>query len=142
MKQTRQTNKKTQSKFNLLTILLALIFCFTSLFACNKPVEPVVITADFSNYQLEDKTLKDFMQILQDEEMLTFETSNGMITSINGTSNTTNSFWMLYTNDAELSNTAWGTIEYNGETFASAIYGFESLTLKDGCIYIWSYQTF
>ena len=136
------TTKQTQLKTTVLTLLLAIVLCFSSLMACSKPVEPVVITANFASYDLEDKTLKDLMVILQNEEEITFTSYDGLITSINGVSNSTNSFWMLYTNDAELSNTAWGTIEYNGETFASAIYGYETLTLKDGCTYIWSYQTF
>ena len=140
----KHTTKSTKLKTAVITLLLAIVLSSPSLIACNKnkSTEPVVITANFSKYDLENKTLKDFMIILQNEEKLSFTSSNGMIDSINGISNTTNSYWMLYTDDTELSNNAWGTIEYNGKTYASAMYGFEDLTLKDGCIYIWSYQTF
>lgn len=138
MKQPRHTKHFT------LTLLMLIITSLFSLFACNEKVEPVVITANFSSYdyELEDKTLKDLMTYLKEDNQLTFESSNGMITSINGKANTTNSFWMLYTDDAELSNTALGTITYNGKTYASASFGFEELSLKDGCTYIWNYQTF
>jgi polar amino acid transport system substrate-binding protein len=77
------------------------------------------------------------------EEVSKYE--NGMVMAINGLYNDVVSWsasWMLYTNDAELSNTAWGTCEYQGEIYGSAMYGAESLTVKNGCRYIWVYQTF
>ena len=39
-------------------------------------------------------------------------------------------------------NAAWGTIEYNGNVYGSAVLGAESLIIKDGCMYIWVFQSF
>ncbi len=125
----------------MLTSLVFLGACKTT----SKPddsVKPIIITADFSRYDLENKNLNDLMAILQHEGKLFYQSSNGMITSINGTKNTTNSYWMLYTDDQEHSNQAWGTLEYNGKTYFSATLGFEELPLRKDCTYIWSYQNF
>ena len=129
-----------------LTLILALIF-LCSLTACKKePVkvdgDSVIITARSSEYDIEGKTLYEFMQIISEDEKLEFTLSNGMVSSINGKDNGTNSFWMLYTDDEENSNTAWGTVEYEGKIYASAALGATELLVKDGATYIWIYQTF
>jgi hypothetical protein len=49
---------------------------------------------------------------------------------------------MLYTSDSDNSNVAWGEIEYDSNVYGSAILGAEMLTVKDGCLYIWVYQSF
>ena len=49
---------------------------------------------------------------------------------------------MLYTSDAELSNTAWGEVEYNGAKLGGAIVGAGELPVAEGQIYVWSYQGF
>ena len=82
------------------------------------------------------------MDFLFFKQKMAYEMSDGMVTSINGKANTTNSYWMLYTSDAENANNSWGTVEYEGNTYGSAMYGADSLTIKDGCLYIWEYQTF
>ncbi len=88
------------------------------------------------------KTLLAVMEGLQEAGELTFTISDGMVTSINGTSQTTSSYWMLYTSDAENANEQWGTFEYEGETLGSAIYGAGELTVKEGCIYLWAFESF
>ena len=133
---------KTLSLILSVMMLPILLFSVLSFGACGQNTDTVVITADFNEYDLQDKTLKDLMDILVENGELEFESANGMINSINKVSNTTNCFWMLYTDDTELSNEAWGTTEYNGKTYASAIYGYEQLPLKDGCTYIWVYEQF
>lgn len=134
----------------LLTLLASLIAVFTCcIFAACGDKEPikadentVVITATDSSFDFNNKTLKDYMDYLQDNEKFTYSINNGMITTINGKSNTTNSYWMLYTADAENANQEWGTFEYEGSIYGSAILGAESLVIKEECIYIWAYQTF
>jgi len=101
----------------------------------------------FAIYYLEvngEETLLQTMQDLQEKQELTFEESAGMVTSINGKANTLDysGCWMLYTTDDEMSNTEWGTIEYNGETLGSAIVGANSLFVVEGETYVWSYQSF
>ena len=88
--------------------------------------------------------LIEVMEYLQEENALVFEVSGGMVTSINGKANAADwsASWMLYTSDTEMSNTAWGTYEYEGRTLGSAIVGAEALPVADGEVYIWSYQGF
>ena len=108
-------------------------------------VKPVAI--DLTNVAVaEGTTLLDVMEDLKEEGTLTFEVANGMITSINGKANsaTYNPCWMLYTSDDDpaVSNSAWGTYEYEGKTLASAALGADSLPVKSGEIYVWVYVTF
>ena len=90
----------------------------------------------------ENTVLADYMDKLVERKELEFTAADGMITSLNGIANTTNSYWMLYTDDTENSNADWGTTEYDGKTFRSATLGFASLPVKAGCTYIWVYQSF
>ena len=89
-------------------------------------------------------TVLDCMELLQEKGEISYKISSGMITEINGKENATDfsSCWMLYTSDTEMSNTEWGTIEYDGKTLASAIVGADTLTVISGGVYIWEYQTF
>ena len=90
------------------------------------------------------KTLKDCMDELKTRGELEFTVNNGMISSINGIDNPADySYcWMLYTDDAENSNDAWGTVVYEGKTYASATLGAESLVIAEDCVYIWVYTKF
>lgn len=92
----------------------------------------------------EGMVLIDYMDMLADEGKLTCTISDGMVTSINGKDNAADysSCWMLYTSDTENSNTAWGTVEYQGKEYGSAASGAEVLKIKPGMLYIWVYQTF
>ena len=125
----------------LLTLILALTLalCFT---ACGKNPDIVAIKANSSEYQIEDKTLIEFMEILSEDGKLTYTFSDGMITSVNGVENGLSSFWMIYTDDAENSNSSWGFIEYKGKEYYSAMFGAGELPVKDGATYILAYQTF
>lgn len=135
---------KKLSKILALILALACLFAFT---ACGKNQvtidgDSVIITADSKEYDLEGKMLIDYMEALKEDGKLVFEMSGTMVVSIDGKANTSNSFWMLYCDDEENSNATWGTVEYNGKTFASAAFGATELPLKDGVTYIWTYQTF
>ena len=92
----------------------------------------------------EDTTLIEVMELLKAENKLDYKITAGMASEINGVANPADfsSCWMLFTSDAELSNTAWGTVEYGGATHGSAIVGAEALTVIAGAYYIWSYQSF
>ena len=124
-------------------LTLVTILSLSTLFvSCkDKGIDPVVITIS-QEASVEGVTLQDYMEQLQEDGELSFTIENGLVTKINGTKNGTNSFWMLYTNDAENANTAWGTYEYNEVVYSSAILGAETLQIKAGCTYIWVYQTF
>ncbi len=122
------------------TLLATVILSAFCLVACNKEVEPVVITV--SETVTAETTLLDVMNERKTDGDLQFEMKNGMITSLNGTANTTNSYWMLYTSDAANANAEWGTYEYNGETLGSAVLGAGELVVTQGETYVWVYQTF
>ena len=130
----------------LLTLLLALIFAL-SLTACGRnPVtvdkDSVIITARASEYQIEGKKLLDFMETIREDGKIDFTVKDGMITSVNGRENGLSSFWMIYTDDTEYSNSAWGEVEYQGKKYFSASLGICELPVKDGATYILIYQSF
>ena len=90
-------------------------------------------------------TLLSCMEYLGEENSSsTYDFSIGMLTAINGKSNdaVANQYWMLYTSDGEMANTAWGSVEYEGKTLGSAIIGAEVLIVKEGETYVWVYQSF
>lgn len=130
-------------KIVALITLLVMAFCLS---ACNK--DPLVINESdtFVVVKVEtdktDLTLSQYMQSLT-EYNENFEIVDGMVVSINGIKNASDwsSCWMLYTSDVDNANTGWGKIEYKGSVYGSAILGAESLIVKDGCLYIWVYQS-
>ena len=123
----------------LLATFCSLVALSVGIVACQKgEVQDVVIVVENAT---QEQTLLSYMQDLQEEGQLSFTLKNGMVTKMNGTSNSTNSFWMLYTTDTENANSAW-TYEYNGQTLGSAISGAETLVVKNGETYVWTYQTF
>ena len=91
-----------------------------------------------------DMYLMDYMETLKQKGELEFSISNGMITSINGIDNPADysSCWMLYTSDEENANAAWGTVEYDGKEYGSAVSGAEALKIKADNLYIWVYKSF
>ena len=92
----------------------------------------------------EEMFLIDYMNQLSQEGVLACTIRDGMITSINGIENPADfsSCWMLYTSDVENANTAWGTVEYEGVEYGSAISGAEALKIKPDQLYIWVFQSF
>ena len=123
----------------LARLLCVLSFCmFFS--ACNvRKVDDVVLVAE---NVMEGQTLLSYMADCQEDGKITFSVQDGMVVKMNGVANTTKSFWMLYTTDTENANQSWGTYTHNGETLGSAMYGAESLIIKNGETYVWTYQTF
>lgn len=136
----------------LFTFLLALAISVFSLVACDKQGSAKAEVLSKSETMVVIKvnetegfaTLIDAMTYLKGEGELDFELSEGMVTSIEGKANAADwsACWMLYTSDAEMSNMGWGVIEYEGNTYGSAILGAGSLSVSVGEYYIWSYQSF
>ena len=135
-----------------ITLLLTLIFSVFTLVACDKEgtakAEIVSKTDSVVVIQVNETegfaTLLDAMNYLKEEGELSFEISGGMVTEIEGKASPADwsACWMLYTSDKELSNDAWGTVEYNGNVYGSAVLGAESLSVSVGEYYIWSYSAF
>lgn len=130
----------------LLTLLLVTLTALMLFTACAKEKDPLVI-AESDEFVVikcqtdkEDLTLASYMDGLDD----IFVIENGMVVSINGIKNAADwSYcWMLYTDDEEMSNTAWGEIEYKDKVYGSAVLGADSLVVKNGKTYIWVYQGF
>ena len=138
-------------KRKILSLLLAVValFCMVACggkgkVACavaDKTETRVVITVSEAT---DGATVLDCMEFLQEEGEIFYKISGTMVTEINGKANTADfsGCWMLYTSDAEMSNAEWGTVEYDGKTFGSAILGADALTVTVGEIYIWEYVIF
>ena len=133
-------------KVTVCAISLIAIFACALITACTKPgnidIEPVFIKADDKGFDFNGKTVLDYMNYLQDEGELTFVIgSNGMVVSINGKNNDGNYYWMLYTDDTENSNYAWGTYEHEDVTYLSAAVGVGELRVVENRTYIWVYRS-
>ncbi len=137
-----------------LSCLLAILILACSLLLPGCKEEPLVIK-DSDTYivirvteeSLDGRTdmlLIDYMNELAQKGELSCTISDGMITSINGIENAADysSCWMLYTSDAENANTGWGTVEFEGKEYGSAISGAETLKIKADQLYIWVFKSF
>ena len=135
------------------TKILAILLLMLSLLLTGCKEEPLVIK-DSDTYIViktteeamggdADMLLVEYMEHMR-EEGLEFEVNDGMIVSINGIANPADysSCWMLYTSDAENANASWGTVEYEGKEYGSAISGAETLKIKANQIYIWVFKSF
>lgn len=123
----------------LFSVLLAFVATFLPSCGEKKEVKPVAIVCESAE---EGDTLLTLMDKLVEDGSLKYEMSDGMILSINGTANGTNSYWMLYTSDEENSNADWGTYRYEGQTLGSATLGASELPVAAGEVYVWVYQSF
>ena len=143
---------KTTKKVLILVLALTLLVSCVLLSGCKK--EPLVIKdsetcivikpTEESMGDKTDMVLIDYMNKLVEDGQMVCSISDGMVTSINGIDNPADysSCWMLFTSDAENSNTAWGTVVYDGAEYGSAISGAETLKIKPGQLYIWVFQSF
>ncbi len=102
-----------------------------------------VILIQVEDVSSETDTLMDAMSILQENGALDYTVSGGMIQTINGKANKADwsACWMIYTSDSEMGNSEWGTYEYDGVSYASAVLGAESLPLLKGAFYLWVYTS-
>ncbi len=131
------------------TALILVLVLTLSLCACGKNPAPIAVTATDTVVSIqaphgESGTLLSYMETLQSRGALTFTMSGTLLTELNGTKNAADfsSCWMLYTDDAEFSDASYGTATFEGKTYASALLGAESLQMKEGCTYLWVYQSF
>ena len=138
----------------ILSCLLAVVILAGTMLLAGCKSEPLVIK-DSDTYiviktpqeAVGDKTdmlLIEYMETLKEKGQLEFKVENGMITSINGIDNPADfsSCWMLYTSDEANANASWGTVEYEGKQYGSAVSGAETLKIKADQLYIWVYKSF
>ncbi len=103
----------------------------------------IVVSSDICDITSET-TLLSYMEVLAEKGQFEFEYANGMVSSFNEleASFAKNEFWALYTDDAEMANSAWGEFEYDGVNYGSATLGASELIVKDGATYIWTISSF
>jgi hypothetical protein len=147
-------------KRKLLSFLL-LVCCFLGVSACNLQGDTSVsFTEEVKNAEVEkttddmvairvlkadgEESLMSVMEELQVDGLISFTVQAGMVTGINGKVNPADfsNCWMLYTSDAEMSNVAWGELEYDGQKLGSAMLGADALPVVEGGLYVWYYQAF
>lgn len=148
-------NKLNKRILCLITTIAVAIACVFSFAACGdeKPLVVkdsdtcIVITASSKQMSItENTTLLDYMNSLKNDNKIEFTTSGSgemiMVASIYDKENAADysECWMLYTSDADNANSAWGTVEYNGNVYGSAVLGAASLKVKEDCLYIWVYK--
>ena len=137
-----------KKKLTIASILFALICALCAFAACSKKdVDPVVLNTADTEYTITDtSTLKDYMDYLKDKGEFNYSYSEGaygaFLESVNGVANTTNCYWMIYTDDTENSSTEWGSYDYDGKTLGSANFGISDMPLKENTIYVFAYQSF
>lgn len=143
---------KTTTKRNVSCLFVILLLVSVMLTGCKS--EPLVIKDSDTCIVIkttpevlegnEDMVLIDYMNQLVQKGELTCTIKDGMVTSINGIDNPVDysSCWMLYTSDTENANSTWGTVEYEGVEYGSAISGAEKLKIKADQLYIWVFQSF
>lgn len=136
-------------KFSKLIAFLLLVVTAVYLVGCKPKVQTfensVVIKVDAKYLTIDkDTVFLDYMNKLKEDGEIDFTIADGMVTSINGTENPADwsKCWMLYTDDEEFSNKAWGEIVVDEKTYYSASLGAESLPIKDGKTYVWSFVSF
>ena len=147
-KTAKNTFKKTISFFLVIVTLLGVM----TLTSCKQ--EPLVIkdsdTCIVIKTTMEaldgntEMLLLDYMAELKEKGEIDYSIKDGMITEINNIENPSDfsKCWMLYTSDAENSNSAWGTVEYDGKEYGSAVVGAEMLKIKPDHLYIWVFKSF
>ena len=133
-----------KKKLTITALLLSLALTLFAIAACggNDPEHIVLKPSESEMTITQTTTLQDYMDYLVDKGELEYEISGTFITSINGVANTTNSYWLLYTDDSANSDKSWGTLEYGGKTYNSATLGAADLIVASGCTYIWSFESF
>ena len=141
---------KATKKIILTILALALVVtAVLGMVACSKPVQmretEILITLDKSIMSdIEGKTLKDYLDLLQEKKYLTYEATGGMLFTINErkADSTKGEWWLIYTDDEEHSNEGWGTYQVEEKTYKSSTLGYESLPLKDGATYVFVISKF
>ncbi len=138
----KKTFIKTLTAIMAIIIVLSCVLAFT---ACINDSIQLTDTAVFvtvgTKYMsdLKDKTLKNYLDVLVEKELISYELEGTMIVTINGvTANyeKDKTSWMIYSNDNENTDATWGTYEYEGVTYASTTLGIVDLPIKDGCTYV------
>ena len=144
---------KTAKRITLVVLAFALLVsAVVGMVACNKFTNPVQMTETEIIVPLDaevmpdisGKHLKDYLDALQEKECLTYEAQGGMIYTINGRTADASQgeYWLIYSDDPDYSNEAWGTYVVGDTTYKSTTLGYESLPLTEGKTYVFMISKF
>ena len=129
-----------------LVSVLAATLLAVCILLCACSVKQITVLQESDNFVVlifdsgfNGKTLSEAMENAKQNEQIDYTVEKGMVTTINGITNANNKHWMLYTDDEDFANTAWGEITYQDKTYGSATKGISDLIVKDGKTYIWAY---
>lgn len=142
--------------YSFLTLFLTLFMSVCCFASCQKDGETKAVSLEYVSETMivmkiteaeENATALSALSKLKEEGAIDFVSVDSgfgaYITSINGKEETSSGnsgySWMLYTSDAELSSTEFGTVEYNGSSYGQAAFGASTLVVKAGEYYIWAY---
>ena len=142
--------------YSFLTLFLTLFMSVCCFASCQKDGETKAVSLEYVSETMivmkiteaeENATALSALSKLKEEGAIDFVSVDSgfgaYITSINGKEETSSGnsgySWMLYTSDAELSSTEFGTVEYNGSSYGQAAFGASTLVVKAGQYYIWAY---
>lgn len=139
-------------KFSKIFAAVLAVAILTAAFAaCNgynavKETEDVVaITVSSKVMSLEGKNLVDYLNKLQSDDKISYEASDGYINTVNGKTADyakDKTSWMIYTSDEEMGNAAWGTYEFEGKTYYSAVVGINDYPLVEGTVILFAFCRF
>ena len=139
---------KKRSLFVWLTALLVAFLAFSCGKTTKNQADENTVVIHPSNDVLvlqSDTTFMEYLEAMKEKGLIDFTTSSGMIISVNGIENKStgaNSMkcWMVYTSDESQSNQAYGVLEYEGVSYASASFGADMLIVKEEFVYILAYH--
>lgn len=133
----------------ILAIAMALAVLVAAFAACNgynavKSTEDVVaVTVSGKVMDLDGKNLVDYLNKLQSDGKFSYSADNGYVTTVNGKTadyQKDRTFWAMYTPDKEMGNEAWGTYEFEGQTYYSAIVGINDYPLAEGTVILFVFS--
>lgn len=136
-------------------VVIMILTLSLSLFACNgeegrvtlvvKGMEIKTYTVDTTGKEL--STLKDLMDYLEENEEFSYTVESGMVSEINGrvANGLDHEFWGIYTDliigEIPYYDDSWGTADYEGKIYGSALKGITELPLSGGFIYLFEIAT-
>lgn len=135
----------------ILATAMALAVLVAAFAACNgynavKSTEDVVaVTVSGKVMDLDGKNLVDYLNKLQSDDKFSYSADNGYVTTVNGKTadyQKDRTSWMMYTSDKEMGNEAWGTYEFEGQTYYSAIVGINDYPLAEGTVILFVFCHF
>lgn len=136
-------------------VVIMILTLSLGLFACRgeegrvtlvvKGSETKTYTVDTTGKEL--STLQDLMDYLEENEEFSYSVEEGMVNEINGKipDGEVHEFWGIYTDlkigEIPYYDDSWGTADYEGKIYGSALKGINELPLSGGFTYLFEIAT-